>query len=186
MKKKRFSHFVLCSNGVLLQKLSACRKTQGKLIVQTWIIGYTYITQRNLIDHLDWTGPKTCFRYSNAGVVKQDLSLENLPSKVPTKNILLIFSQCDTSNADIWNADFENWISTVLWQEPATVSLTRFMRKSRCPLTFKVDPFGPINLCRLLTNLMRFLTILPILMISADMSSSSTLLAYGSHENGHL
>lgn len=43
-----------------------------------------------------------------------------------------------------------------------------------CDYTFKVDPFGPINLCLLFTNLSLVATRPPILIISQKMSSSNT------------
>ena len=46
--------------------------------------------------------------------------------------------------------------------------------------TFKVEPFGPINLCRLFTNLSLFLQSEAILIISQAISSSNTLTAYKS------
>lgn len=46
--------------------------------------------------------------------------------------------------------------------------------------TFKVEPFGPINLCRLFTNLSLFLQSEAIFIISQAISSSNTLTAYKS------
>ena len=85
----------------------------------------------------------------------------------------------------------EIWIYTVVFfsnQEfilhKKTILLMKVLDKIRVNwklkqhVTFRVDPFGPISLCLRLTNLSRFLTRVPILIISQNTSSSNTLAAW--------